>query len=330
MTEPIVAEKPSYLIVNEKTSSSEAVEWARNLLDHYIQKEQDEAIAFSSEIPEEILQFAEQLFSFIQQFEKSWGVEEHIPDVVLNISNESLESIERNVAGADILSRVLYLSNEPTGYEDKDPQLKDVTRQIHLAELQKRIAHEMHHFLGRKILSLEFQDPEAPTIKAEREGLLYYHKGKKGNAIEEGLSVLFEDSAKENLKLLDDSPLASIMEERVVVDYKSMGLITPDIPEESIQVDVAKGKFEVSVAYPKSVVLTKFLIEKVPDFVSLAEQARIDQKVLPLVRAIEKIFGPVTLEERTSEDDPYQRIVMATEETAEETLQYLSKKLIKN
>jgi hypothetical protein len=334
MNEPTSPDRPSYRLLNKRAFPPELVKEKKDYLDSHIRSKQEQAEKSSEEMPESLVVFAEELFEFIEQSEKTWGVEEYVPEVLVHIKNEplnhnvvTLNQDEKDVGGADVLSRILYLSNEPTGYENKPVNLKEAVQRVRDIALSKVLAHEMHHLLAQRNFSLYENDSHRLDFQPERDGLGYFHKGKEGNAVEEGLSVLFSNWATEKALNSDENNVAREMIKLSIEHFKKSGQIEEGVPEESLRVDVTNGQMSVGLDYPKSVSLVKFLEEKVDNFVSLAQQARIDQKTLALARAIEDAFGPVSPTERAAGESPYHLIMMSREETAEDTLNKLKERL---
>lgn len=323
----------SYIIVNENTVSPGLLKQAHADLEDLKFEVQIKAEADSLEISDEIYEFCGRLAEWTKNFQTKLGIEPLVPEVFLSLQ-AGLETFSGKSAlqgNADILPRVITLHDVPTGYQESEP-VYAVVAAIKLFSSCKTIAHEYHHQLTKEKLYLN-EDVQNIGITSERSGLKYLHHGQSGNAVEEGLTVLFEYMAMEAVtqspeiqkgKNAFTNMLAAEMNRDPNFRNK---LVSGEIPVESLLMQVIDRQLVFLVEYPNSVKLVKYLKAVVPNFIQLAEKARIELDTLPLARAIEATFGCPTVQERGKSEDPYYRIMMATEESAEQLLVYLKARI---
>ncbi len=151
----------------------------------------------------------------------------------------------------------------------------------------------------------------------DRTGLFYgRHMEGGAPALEEGLAMIAQEDAGSSVALQQFPKGAAVFNR--LLDYaveKDPRLA--DIPRKALIINNFDGDVVVHnlIGYTGGYVLANYLHQVIPNFVKLAEKARIDGETLALARAIEKKFGK----------ESYKKIVTCTEEKALDLVEELQK-----
>ena len=194
-----------------------------------------------------------------------------------------------------------------------------INRELVMVNTAKLLAHEGYHSVTPRKVELrkvrrKGEDRASWETRWGRAGLEYPGLKGKWSALEEGLAVLFEARVRDSL--LKNSSVIGPAYRKDIEEVAE----AENVPRECITVKWvdAENRRTVSVHYPESVRLVKFLREELEkqgyDFLVLAEEARTHQKTISLAKAVEGVFGKGS----------YRKVALATEDTAKEALTYLN------
>jgi len=188
----------------------------------------------------------------------------------------------------------------------------------------KTLAHELYHSTAMVsftvIDTLNEEQTHRNRCVQQQEGASYQHKeeGFPLLALEEGLASRFESYAFEKIRHLYDEAVLAEYDDFVELAYA----LVDQTESEKIDISVKKlvaddeGVYMAS-GYAPARRLVGFLEERIPEFHTLVENARLDRHTLPLARAIGNTFGK----------DAYRMITTAGVWDSDDVIKHLTSRL---
>ncbi len=335
--EPSKSPRNNYILVNDLAGQNDQLAESAH---RYLSRKASEKIrelASKSVPPSEVLaSFTPQLKDYL----KYWYQQKGIPSGDLNLQSaffvlpkepDAKKDGRETAAKADSKSNTAVLFKAESGFQPEDPSFL-YAEVINNFESMRAAAHEAYHLVAPA--KLYVRGDEQRTFETDRYlGAAYESKRhkKKGNAIEEGLTVLFEFDAVKSIAAahFPEGLYAYFGQMKAMMDRHpefKQRMLDENIPIESVHLEIEDKGPSATIAYKNSVNLVKYLTEMVPQFRELVELLRVKDESLPLARALEKTFGKSTLGEGREGKSPFSFIMLAREENAEEVLVELKKR----
>lgn len=294
-------------------SSSEKQRDAQTLLENITRRKKEQLAILAKELPQELEELIEHADEALLDRLDRLGIKNakvQESDVYL-IDRPSWDTALGHAGPGGII--VLYDIESEKKYFDQDEFFN-----LLKYKQARTLLHEKYHITGR----VRYVEEYGAVPRREKFGLAYINKNfKEGYSFEEGMAVLTEYQLTEEVVDPFFSGSESHYGELVNLlkkDNRFAEKIARDqIPVESVIFDFDENsQLEIKTYYVNSVRLVKYLMEVVPNFEQLAEQARINHKTIALARALKQAFP-------NAPENVFRMVVSATEETADEILQQL-------
>lgn len=158
-------------------------------------------------------------------------------------------------------------------------------------EEARDFAHEAYHSIGISRFDVRKEADGSLEVKDIKVGANYNPHGKKNAAVEEGMAVLYEIEAQEVIRTT--LPEGTKKHDEFIGPHRDKYLEEhPHVKANTLSIKSKNHNPRlVHTNYPHSLKFIEYLIDRVPNFRILVEQARVLDKPLPLARELRNQFG---------------------------------------